>query len=131
IEFKEVIQSLKSFAQENNIDFAIFYGIGALKWADIAFYDLENKKYLNKRFDENLEIVSMLGNVSTMNNSKIIHAHVCLGRKDYSTIAGHFNEGEAISCEIVMKMYKIVLKREKDEITGLNLFKVSSTSLLI
>jgi predicted DNA-binding protein with PD1-like motif len=128
IEFKEkIIQSLKDFAQKNNIVSAVFYGIGALRWADIAFYDLENKRYLNKKFEENLEIISMLGNISTMNNSKVIHTHVCLGRNDYSTIAGHFNEGEAISCEIVMKKYKTVLEREKDEITGLNLLKASYT----
>ncbi|MEM2896506.1 MAG: DUF296 domain-containing protein [Candidatus Bathyarchaeia archaeon] len=95
-----------------------------MKWADIAYYDLENKRYLSKKFDENLEIISMLGNVSTMDNSKVIHAHVCLGRIDYSTIAGHFNEGEVISCEVVMKKYSAILKREKDEVTGLNLFKL-------
>lgn len=125
IEFREKLaQSLKDFSQRNSIDFAVFYGIGALKWADIAYYDLENKRYLSKKFDENLEIISMLGNVSTMDNSKVIHAHVCLGRIDYSTIAGHFNEGEVISCEVVMKKYSAILKREKDEVTGLNLFKL-------
>jgi len=125
IEFKEsLIQSLKDFAQKNNINFAVFYGIGSLNWANIAFYDLKNKKYLSKRFNESLEIISMLGNVSTMNESKVIHAHVCLGRRDYSTIGGHLEEGEVISCEIIMKTYDIALKREKDKITGLNLFKL-------
>lgn len=114
---------LKQFLEEQKIDSAFFCGIGGFLEAEIAYYDLEKKKYISKIFPGPLEVASLTGNVALGEEGIIIHNHVVLGDKDFNSISGHLlNAKVAATLEIyLLQIDKKGLKRRSDYQTGLNL----------
>ena len=63
--------------------------IGTLRKAKIAYYNRKTKKYEEHVYDENMEVTSMLGNITIMQKKPFLHLHANLGRKDMSVVGGH------------------------------------------
>ncbi len=61
--------------------------------ARIAFFDTDAKRYLDREYDEQMEVLALVGNVAIHDGEPLIHAHVTLGRRDYAVIGGHLREG--------------------------------------
>ncbi len=121
---EEVMAGLKGFAEEENIRSAYFYGLGAVNKVKLAWYDVENKEYQKKEFNDKLEIISLLGNIGSMENKIIIHSHGSFSKSNFETIAGHI-EAMTISatCEIILEKFEDPISREYDPETGLNLME--------
>jgi len=94
--------------------------------AVLGYYDFKDTKtYKYETFDEDLEILTLSGNVSTMNQKALPHAHVTLGRRDFSVIGGHLEEGSlANMVEVNLTKLPGKLLKEKDENVGLNLLQL-------
>ena len=92
----------------------------------LGHYDFKDTKtYMYETFDEDLELLTLSGNVSTMNLKALPHAHVTLGRRDFSVIGGHLEEGSlANMVEVNLTKLPGKLLKEKDENVGLNLFQL-------
>ncbi len=92
-EDEDIIESIVDLTRQYNIKGGLINGIGAIKFATLRFYNQETQEYENKEFNEDLEVTSLMGNISWLKNSKesdpIIHVHVNLGKKDCSVIGGH------------------------------------------
>ena len=65
---ENIVESLKKFAKENNIKAAMVNGIGAVTDTKIGIYDIESKKYNETIFNDNYEITSLTGNITTKDN---------------------------------------------------------------
>jgi predicted DNA-binding protein with PD1-like motif len=89
----EAVATLTSFAEERGIEAAHFTAIGAFREAVIAFFDWDSKSYEEIPVDEAVEVASMTGNVSRKDGAARVHAHVVLGRRDGSALAGHLVSG--------------------------------------
>ena len=113
----------KSFIAEG-IKSGFFYGLGALNNAELAFYDLENKCYLNQKFENGpYEVLSLSGNVAEKEQDLAVHCHVVLGNKDFSVFGGHLVNAEVGgTLELFFEPFG-GLKRQLDKATGLNLLK--------
>ena len=99
---EDIIASLARFAAEKNIGGAVS-AIGSIFWAELGYFDVHEKKYIRKRFDEEMEIVSLMGNITYRDGEPVVHLHAVLGRADYSTIGGHLFAGEvSATCEIII-----------------------------
>ena len=85
----DVLQSLTAFVTAQRIAAAKFYGIGGFRRATLAFYDMEAKQYLPIEVDEQVEVVSLIGNVAMYRGAPRIHAHCVVGRRDGHTTGGH------------------------------------------
>jgi predicted DNA-binding protein with PD1-like motif len=70
-----------------------FTGIGAMRRTCIAFFDTASKQYLDQEFDEQMEVLALVGNVAMHQGEPLVHAHITLGRSDYSMVGGHLREG--------------------------------------
>lgn len=123
---EEVISLLTEFARENNISFASFTLIGASKEVTLSYYNLETKSYEDKTISEDMEILSVIGNIAIKENAPFIHAHGVFGRRDLSPIGGHI-KSLTISAtgEMFLTLYPKAISREYDEETGL--FLLSDT----
>ena len=55
---------IEAFADEEGIDAAFFYGLGAVQDATLMFYDQDHKEYESITFDEHLEMTPAVGNIS-------------------------------------------------------------------
>ena len=122
---EDIIASLERFAAEKNIGGAI-WGIGSILWAELGYFDIHGKKYIRKRFDEEMEIVSLMGNITYRDSEPIVHLHTVLGKADYSTIGGHLFAGEvSATCEIVISVWNAgEIERKLDDTFNLALWDV-------
>lgn len=122
----DILATLKKFAEAKRVRAAFFEGIGSLHKAKLGHYDFqETKTYKYETFDEDLEILALSGNVSTMNQKALPHAHVTLGRRDFSVIGGHLEEGSlANMVEINVAKLPGKLEKAKDSNIGLNLMQL-------
>jgi len=83
------------------------------------------KNYKYEVFSEDLEILSLSGNIAQLNKTPLPHAHVALGRRDFSVIGGHLDEGSiANMVEIGLTTLPGKLMKARDEEVGLNLLQL-------
>ena len=120
----DVIKGLNAFCDEQNIQAAYFTGIGACASTTLSYYNLEKKRYVDKKFEEDLEIVALTGNVAKLKNDSIIHMHGVFGDKKYLTIGGHVKKlVVSATCEIHLTVLHEKMNRSLDNATGLNLLQ--------
>lgn len=122
---EDILLSLKKFAESKKLQAAMFEGIGSLNQARLGHYDFTTKNYKYEVFHEDLEILTLTGNVSLLDKSPLPHAHVTLGRRDFSVIGGHLDEGSSANMvEIGVSALPGRLVKSKDEGVGLNLLQL-------
>lgn len=119
---EEILESLKSFCKENNIESGFAMMIGAISSVNLALYELNKKEYFRKSFDGAFEIASMSGNITKMNGELITHIHGIYSDKNFETIAGHVDRAVvSATCEILLTTFENKISRQKSEEIGLNL----------
>jgi len=122
---EKVIEKITEFAKKHKIKSAWFSGIGALESVEIAFYKLEQKKFITKKIDNPTEVVSLNGNISKYQNEIALHAHIVLSDAEFNTSAGHLNEAVVgATLEIIINDLKKDVIREYNEEIGLKLLKI-------
>jgi uncharacterized protein len=91
---EEVKSALLALAKQERFENASFTALGAFEKAVIAYFDWEKKKYLNIPIDEQVEVITLAGDIVPDDKAKpSLHAHVVLGRRDGTTRGGHLVEG--------------------------------------
>lgn len=121
---QEIMSALESFCKEQGIKAGEIYGIGAVGSATLRFLDPATKKYVDKTFEEQMEIASLVGNVSLKDGQTYLHVHLSLGRRDYTMVGGHALRATVNgACELVVRKLDCALGRYPDEETGLNLYQ--------
>jgi predicted DNA-binding protein with PD1-like motif len=116
------MERLTSLADDRGIRAARVEGIGAAGNAEIGFYDLERKDYDRITLNEELEVVSALGNLGTLDGSPRAHIHAAFGRRDGSLVGGHLFEARVgATLELFVATYRGELPREMDDQIGLPL----------
>ena len=94
---EDLIDAITKLVKKYDVKAGFLNCIGAFKKFTIGYFDLNKKEYKLETFDENVELVSCLGNVAYKNGEPIIHAHVSVGRPDFSIIGGHLSQPSIIS----------------------------------
>jgi hypothetical protein len=89
----EVMTVLKSFAEKQNIFAAHFTGIGAFAEVKVAWFDLETKKYQPININEQVEVVSLTGDIAESDEKPSVHAHICVAKRDGTAHGGHLLSG--------------------------------------
>jgi predicted DNA-binding protein with PD1-like motif len=123
---EDLTDSIINLVKKHNIKSGIINCIGALKKYTIGFYDISSKNYKMETFDEYVELISCLGNVSYKANEPLIHLHVNLGRRDYSVIGGHLSQPSIISVTGEVNIIEIdqELNRAEDPQFNLSLLDI-------
>jgi len=85
----EFISSLTAFAEEESIRFAVFSGLGGVRSAQIAYFNIDTREYETHQLDEQCELTSLIGNIAQRDGKLFVHAHATLGRSDLSVVGGH------------------------------------------
>jgi predicted DNA-binding protein with PD1-like motif len=121
----EVIRSLKDFAGENKLKATQFTGIGAFSEVTLGFFDFETKDYLKTEIKEQVELLSLIGDITLFKNEHQIHAHVVVGKRDGTAHGGHLLKAIVHpTLELIINESPGFLQREMNEETGLPLIKV-------
>jgi predicted DNA-binding protein with PD1-like motif len=88
----EVVSGLTDFAIQNHIVDAHFTGIGAVSSALTAYLVLDRGLYRALPVNEQVEVLSLIGDIATSQGKPVIHNHVVLGKHDGTTVGGHLFE---------------------------------------
>ena len=120
---EEIISTLKEYCETNNITAAHISGLGAVGSLDIAYYNLHTKEFERHILNEDLEILSLNGNVGIDEKKNIIiHVHGTFGRQDLSVLGGHiFSMRVSGAGELHVRTFAGAIERAYDEETGLTL----------
>ena len=121
---EDVMVELKIFCQDQEIEAASFFAIGAAKEIQIAWYNIHKKEDVKRDIQQELEIVSLLGNVAIEGKETLVHAHGSFSDKNMQIMAGHVNKlVVGAACEIVLTKLEGKIEKTYDDETGLKLMK--------
>ncbi len=118
----EVLSGLKKFADAQDLRGAHFTAIGAFSQVTLGYFDPQTKNYRKIPIAEQVEVVSLIGNIADDGGKPKLHAHVVVGKSDGSAHAGHLLEGHVWpTLEVVLTESPRHLQRKSDPVTGLAL----------
>lgn len=121
----EVIGTLRRFAREQGIRGGRFAAIGALSRAVVAYWNPEKLGYEKVTFDEQVEVLALVGDVAREGDEVKIHGHIVLGRRDGSTVGGHLVQATVFpTVEMHFVDYGATVQRKKDAATKLSLIAI-------
>ena len=118
----DIIEAVTDLAREQNGKFGTVSGIGACDDVELNFYNLETKTYEKKEIKEPLELISLLGNISHIDEKPFAHLHATFGTNQYETLSGHLTKAVvSATAEIVITMTNLDINRKHNADIGLNL----------
>jgi hypothetical protein len=121
---EEVLKPLADFAVREGLEAARIEGIGAFSSVTLGYFELDKKAYRHNRIDEQVEVVSLLGNVAMAEGGPMIHAHVVVANREGRAFGGHLLEGWVEpTLELVVTNEPAYLRRVLDPRTGLALLR--------
>jgi predicted DNA-binding protein with PD1-like motif len=123
----EAMDGLRSFANEHGLGAAHFSGIGAFSDAVLGYFDWAQKEYRPICIDEQVEVVSLLGDVAVQDGEPAVHAHVVVAGRDGAAHGGHLLEAHVRpTLEVVLSETPAHLRKRYDPESGLALTALDS-----
>jgi len=121
----EVMSQLLRFAIDNNLIASRLTGIGAFESATVGYFDWDRKTYDRIPVDEQVEVLSLVGDIALDGSKPKVHAHVVLGRRDGSTVGGHLLEARVRpTLEVMIVDSPAYLRRVCDPDSGIALIRI-------
>lgn len=117
--------TLEAYAKTNTLAGAwLQSGLGGTEHVTLSFYDLETRQYIDKTFDEPLEILSLQGNLAWVDGKPFWHVHGSFSTREFQSIGGHVKQlSIALTGELLIVPLETALTRGYDETTGLQLLE--------
>lgn len=121
----EVVSELSKFVREQEVEAASVTAIGAFRSAVLGYFQWETKQYKKIHVEEQVEVLSLLGDVAVGDQGPTLHLHAVLGKSDGSVIGGHLLEAHVRpTLELILIQPPSYLRKRKDAETGLALIVV-------
>jgi predicted DNA-binding protein with PD1-like motif len=121
----EVISGLTAFAKEHRLEASDFTALGAFSSALLGFFEVETKEYRQIPVEEQVEVLTLVGNITLDAGEPKVHAHVVLGCADGAARGGHLLEGWARpTLELILSESPVQLRRRYDAASGLALIRL-------
>jgi uncharacterized protein len=119
----DAVSCIEGFARLKGIAAAQLTGIGAFSDAMLGFFDWETKDYRKIPVQEQVEVVSLLGDIALgLDGQPALHPHVVVSRADGTAMGGHLLEAHVRpTLEVVLTESPKYLHKRKDSESGLAL----------
>jgi predicted DNA-binding protein with PD1-like motif len=123
----EVLSGLTEFAEREELTAGNFSAIGALSSARFGWFDAAEKAYRDISIDEQVELISLIGDVGVVNGAPQIHAHGAVGFSDGHMRGGHLLQAIAWpTLELFFTARPTTLSKKRDAETDLFLFDLKA-----
>lgn len=120
----EVMSNLIAFAKEQKLGGSRISAIGAFREVTLGYFDWETKNYKHIPVKEQVEVLSLLGDIALEDGEPKVHAHVVVGRADGSTRGGHLVEAHVRpTLEVMIVESPEHLQKQVDPESGLALIR--------
>jgi uncharacterized protein len=117
---EKVLETLNAYLSRHNITGAKFVAIGGFSQVRHEYFNIQAKQYEPRDVHEQVEVISLAGNVALVNDTPFVHAHVSVGTRDYQARAGHLAEATVQpTLELFLTQLNGELIRQKSSITHL------------
>ena len=124
----EIAAGLEKFAGEQQLLHARFHALGAFERVTVAFFNLTTKQYEKTEINEQVEVISLLGNLTILEGKPKLHAHVVVGKRDLTAHGGHLVEGYVRpTLEVSLTAFDQPVVRKLDPGTGLPLIDLGAS----
>jgi predicted DNA-binding protein with PD1-like motif len=111
-----IMATLSDFILSNGFKAADFTALGAATDAAIGYYDPAARDYRRTSLQQQMEIVSLIGDAAPTNGGAGLHAHVGLGFADGTMHGGHLFEAHAFpTLEMFLIASPTALQRRHDD----------------
>ena len=118
----EPVSGLTAFAKAEGLGGAHFTAIGAFSEVTLGYFDRKARDYKKIPLREQVEVLSLLGDVALDGGEPKVHAHVVVGRADGEARGGHLLEARVWpTLEVVLTESPRHLRKRHDPETGLAL----------
>jgi predicted DNA-binding protein with PD1-like motif len=118
----EPVSGLTGFAKAQGLGGAHFTAIGAFSEVTLGYFDRKARDYKKIPLREQVEVLSLLGDVALDGGEPKVHAHVVVGRADGEARGGHLLEARVWpTLEVVLTESPRHLRKRHDPETGLAL----------
>jgi uncharacterized protein len=112
----EIASVLQQFARVQGLGGSSFEAIGALSHAKLGWFNWETKKYDQACvLDEQVEVLSLLGDIALRDGEPQVHAPMVVGCSDGTAHGGHLLEARVRpTCELILTESPIHLQKKLD-----------------
>ena len=118
----EIIWTFRRFVTEQQLLASHFTAIGALSNVVLGFFDPIRKQFMRIPIHEQVEVLSLIGDVTIEQGTIEVHAHIVVGKRDGTAHGGHLLEGHVFpTLELILVESPRYLIRRRDFETGLAL----------
>ena len=118
----EVLSGILAFAKKESLSGSHFTAIGALSDVTLGFFDWDKKNYQKLQISEQVEVLSLIGDIALNKSEPKVHAHIVVSKSDGTAHGGHLMEGHVRpTLEVIVIESPEHLVRKTDEETGLAL----------
>jgi len=122
----ELAAGLKQFAIELKMSSSSFKAIGAFSSVRLGWFNWTTKKYETAvALDEQVELLSLIGDIAEKDGQPQVHAHVVIGRSDGTAHGGHLLEAKVRpTCEVILMESPRHLEKQIDPELGIALIRI-------
>jgi predicted DNA-binding protein with PD1-like motif len=123
---EEILASLKQLANTAQLAGSSFKAIGALSRVELGWFNWETKKYQTAvKLDEQVELLSLIGDIALKDGEPQVHAHLVVGRSDGTAHGGHLLSATVRpTCELVITENPRHLEKRIDPESGIALIRI-------
>lgn len=126
----EVIAGLEAFAGEHDDATYEIVGIGAFSDVTLGYFDRDRKDYKKIPLNEQVEALSLVGNISRSGDKPKVHVHVVVGKADGTAWGGHILTAHVWpTLELIVTEAPAHLRRTHDPETGLALIDIRASRM--
>lgn len=123
----EVMATLQRFAVEHSLTASRITAIGAFESAVLGYFNWESKAYERIPVDEQVEVLSLIGDIALDAGQPKVHAHVVLGKRNGSTVGGHLLQATVRpTLELMLEEPPAYLRRVCDPVSGIALIDIGA-----
>jgi predicted DNA-binding protein with PD1-like motif len=120
----EVTSSLAQFVADEGLQGGSIKGIGGVTNVTLGFFDIWQKEYLRREFNDFYELAALVGDISLVDGKPFCHLHAVISDSEMNAFAGHLLSAEiSVTCEITITPGQPVSRKLNTEI-GLNLLDI-------
>ncbi|GIG87169.1 PPC domain-containing DNA-binding protein [Plantactinospora endophytica] len=119
---EEAVAAVNEVARRRQIHAAQVTAVGGFADAEVGYFDRPTRDYLRIPVAEQVEVLSLVGDIAEVEGEPALHVHAVLGRRDGSTVGGHLLRGEVWpTLEVVVTEVAAGLAKRVDPETGVAL----------
>ncbi|MEO3780906.1 DUF296 domain-containing protein [Micromonospora sp. B11E3] len=119
---EEAVAAVGAALREQRVRAARVTAVGGFADAEVGWFDRDRRDYRRIAVPEQVEVVSLLGDVAEQDGEPALHVHAVLGRSDGSTLGGHLLRGRVWpTLEVIVSEVAPELAKRVDPETGLAL----------